>query len=246
MLKAVFISDLHLESARSDILARFDAFLSWFSASTAEDLYILGDFFHVWFGDDLVEPIAFDIAAKLHVLADSGKRLWFMPGNRDFLLGQAYAKSAGMQMLPDPVCIQLGEQAILLAHGDAYCTADKKHMRFRAITRHPWVQTLYRSMPKIWRQAIVGRIRMRSQAARHTPLDFNIFNTQAPAMLSALQQYGCKTLIHGHTHNPGKVPLKQGQKTYTVWVLSDWDDMPEILCYDDTKGLYYTQVLEAN
>lgn len=246
MLKAVFISDLHLEVGRPDILARFDTFLTWFAVSSAQDLYILGDFFHVWFGDDLTEPFAADIAQKLLGLHTAGKRLWFMPGNRDFLLGPAFAAKAGMHMLQDPSAIDLGGESVLLAHGDAYCTEDKKHMRFRAFTRHPWVQALYWRMPKSCRQQIVRRIRARSESSRQFPPDYPIFNTVAKAMLANLRQHRCHTLIHGHTHKPGKITLDFEQKNYSVWVLSDWDDTPEILCYDDTKGLYYTHILEAS
>lgn len=246
MLKAVFISDLHLEPQRPDILSRFDAFLAWFAASSAEDLYILGDFFHVWFGDDLLEPLAYDIAAKLSTLAAKGKRLWFIPGNRDFLLGSGYAAQASMRILSDPTLIFLNDTPVLLAHGDAYCTQDKKHMRFRKLSRHPWVQALYWRMPKVWRLSMVRRIRAQSQLSRKPFENRSVYATQAPTMLADMRRHNCTVLIHGHTHKPGKKNLAEVGGERWVWVLSDWDDTPKILCYDDTEGLYYKQFPEAS
>src|SRR3990167_2959058 len=123
MLTTVFISDLHLHPTRDDLLNKFDIFVAWSQKNTTS-IYILGDLFHAWAGDDCIEPWIRKIAEKFKFLANYGIKLYFMPGNRDFLLGRQFAAYSSLNLLPDPTVIELGGELVLLAHGDKYCTLD--------------------------------------------------------------------------------------------------------------------------
>src|SRR3990167_5055500 len=128
----VFISDLHLHPDAKDIQRRLEDFFLWLDRHLPKQLYILGDLFHVWAGDDCVDAWMLGIAARFYAVAAQGVSIYYMHGNRDFLLGEDFAKKAGFTLLPDPTMVTLAPNcAVLLAHGDAYCLEDKRHQRFR-------------------------------------------------------------------------------------------------------------------
>ncbi len=135
MNEAVFISDLHLHPDDKNIQNRFNQFISWAQNKT-KSIYILGDFVHVWPGDEALDFWANSIIKQLNSLADLGIKLYFMPGNRDFLMGSSFLNKAHMQYLPDPTPISIGETIVLLSHGDRYCTRDKSHQWLRRLTRN--------------------------------------------------------------------------------------------------------------
>lgn len=232
MIDALFISDLHLNPEQPEITQRFEQFIGW-AASHCRRLYILGDFFHVWAGDDTLDAWSQHIASLLGQLSAQGIEIYFMPGNRDFLIGPLYAKLTGWTVLADPSLIRCGDQDILLAHGDSFCTQDKSHQRFRKLTRNPLFIRFFLKLPRRLRVKLTHSVRQRSQNQRKMAAIMDVYN---PTIGQVAQDYGIKLMIHGHTHKPGLYP----HASINRYVLSDWDDRPEILCYDDTKGFYFT------
>lgn len=234
----VFISDLHLHPDDADITARFDYFISW-AKKYAQTVYILGDFFHAWAGDDGLNAWSLAIAEKLHSLKVAGIQLFFMHGNRDFLVGDVFFEKAGLTLLKEPMVIYLGQQAVLLAHGDRYCKKDKSHQYLRALTRNIIFPRLFLKIPYRLRTKIVGTVRKRSQAktydARRMGVDVN-------SLLAEMKKYGTRTLIHGHTHTAGLTQYPVSQTIYNHYILSDWDDNPRLLCYDESKGIYFVHL----
>lgn len=232
MNEAVFISDLHLHPEQPNILEKFKHFVTWAEKNT-HSLYILGDFLHVWPGDDALdawgEYIA-DLLAKLH---DQGVSIFFMAGNRDFLIGERFLKQAKMHALPDPVCIQLGNTPVVLSHGDAYCTRDRGHQWFRRLTRNPWFKRVFLTLPFPFRSHLVNQVRRYSQNNIRKP-SINM-QTIPEAMQKDVKHFSAQHLIHGHTHQPGakKHPLENG--FWTEYTLSDWDENPSVLCYNQSN-----------
>ncbi|MEE7566893.1 UDP-2,3-diacylglucosamine diphosphatase, partial [Xanthomonas sp. Kuri4-3] len=161
-MTTLFISDLHLDPARPAITELFLRFLQD-EARTAKALYILGDLFEAWIGDDTPSAAADAVAAALHALADAGVPVYFMPGNRDFLVGADYARRAGFRILPDPCVIDLYGRPTLLMHGDLLCTDDTAYQAFRAQTRDPAFQAQFLSQPLAARVAFAQQARAASQ-----------------------------------------------------------------------------------
>ncbi len=236
MIEAIFISDLHLSPHEPLITARFERFIHW-AAQRTRSLYILGDLFHVWSGDDLIEPWSLAIAEQLAWLASSGVAVYFMPGNRDFLVGQRFAALASLTILPDPYCLIVGQTPVLLTHGDRYCTNDKGHQWLRRFTRNRWFAPLFFYVPKSIRQKMVMQARSRSQSNRSKPEA--AFAIVVPQMLKHLETYQVSLVVHGHIHKPGQHTHGLQTTVYEQYVLSDWDDNPTILCYDQSKKFYF-------
>jgi UDP-2,3-diacylglucosamine hydrolase len=239
MMDAVFISDLHLHPQDFLITERFHAFVQWASKNT-NSIYILGDLFHVWPGDDAIDPWSESIAAQLSSLASQGIALYFMPGNRDFLLGERFLRLASLKRLREPTVITLGENKILLVHGDRYCTRDTGHVWLRRITRNIFFPSFFLSLPRSLRLKIVFAVRHRSQSqqAKSAP-DMAVVES---VLLAHMKQKGVHLLIHGHTHQPGLTVHEQQGVLYHRYVLSDWDDNPLIVCYDKSSGFYFTRL----
>jgi len=238
MIEAVFISDLHLNPNDSSISSRFDNFISW-AASNTKSLYILGDFFHVWPGDDFIDSWSSNIAMQLSTLASKGVKVYYMHGNRDFLLNGKFAKLAGFKILPDPSIINLDNKKILLVHGDRYCTNDKGHVLLRRITRNKIFPILFLKIPLKIRNFFVNALRERSAINRNKTTSY--MDVVIKDMLSHMDNLNSTILIHGHIHKPGLNIHKENSKTYYQYVLSDWDDKPQVLCYDNTKGFYFAR-----
>ncbi len=239
MIDAVFISDLHLHPEESAIQKRFDFFLEW-ATSSVKNIYILGDFFHVWAGDDTMNDWSRAIAAQLHAVKDKGINLFYMHGNRDFLLGSVFAKHVGWTVLSEPAFIDLGEEKVMLTHGDRYCTKDKAHQRFRMLTRNKIFSTLFLSLPLKYRERLVNQVRSRSQHNQYKSVEQ--MDVVSESVTQHMISHHVKQLIHGHTHKPGITTYIENDTKLTRYVLSDWDDRPELLCYDKTKGFYFTHL----
>lgn len=213
----LFISDLHLSPEDSATTAAFHSFLQG-PARTASALYILGDLFEFWIGDDgLDEAFNAEIVAAIAQLADQGIKIFFLAGNRDFLPGARFAAAAKLSILPDPSLIHIHGQTLLIAHGDALCTDDLAYQRFRRIVRNPLVQTLFLALPRRWRQGQVEKLRQRSKASNQMKRS-EIMDVNVLAVEQLMAQHHVQTLIHGHTHRPAIHTLSQGQR----WVLPDW------------------------
>lgn len=234
--EAVFISDLHLHPEEPLISKRFNAFIEW-AALNAKAVYILGDFFHAWSGDDSQDTWSETIAQRLKWLSEQSVALYYMHGNRDFLLGKGFAKAAGMTILSEPTVINLGDNAVLLAHGDRYCTKDKGHQWFRRITRTTWFTKLFLLIPLQLRVKMVMNVRQRSQTNyRKTAVQMDVV---LEPMIAHMDENKVSMLIHGHTHKPGLRNHLYNSKVYKQYTLSDWDDSPKLLCYYKTKGLLF-------
>ncbi|MCW8385550.1 UDP-2,3-diacylglucosamine diphosphatase [Fluoribacter dumoffii] len=239
MIEAVFISDLHLHPEEQAIQERFNEFLKWAEGSV-KTIYILGDFFHAWAGDDTLNEWSKGIANQLFSLTQQGIKLFYMHGNRDFLLGRNFAKLAGWTTLSEPTIIQLGQEKTLLVHGDRYCIKDIAHQRFRLITRNKLFSALFLSLPVKYRERLVKKVRYRSQMDQSKTAEE--MDVVAEEVIQHMGRYQTTQLIHGHTHKPGIYFYQNNTQKLTSYVLSDWDDKPQLLCYHHTKGLYFVHL----
>ncbi|CEG57021.1 UDP-2,3-diacylglucosamine diphosphatase [Legionella fallonii] len=238
MIDVVFISDLHLHPNDEGIKLRFDNFIDW-AKNSVKTVYILGDFFHVWAGDDSINEWSMGIARQLYSLVTAGISLFYMAGNRDFLLGDVFAKHAGWTVLPEPTIITLGNEKVMLVHGDRYCIKDKAHQRFRLLTRNRLFTFLFLSLPLSYRERLVNKVRTISQNDQSKTLEE--MDVVVDSVIHHMSKHQIVTLIHGHTHKPGLTSYNVYHQKFKRYVLSDWDDNPMLLCYDNTKGVYFTQ-----
>ena len=224
---ALFVADVHLCESRPAASARFFSFLRD-TAPHATALYILGDLFEAWVGDDDLEsPLHRTVAAHFADLAARGVETFFMHGNRDFMLAGHYAGLCGMQLLPDPVVVDLFGTPTLLTHGDTLCTADTDYQRYRRVMRHPLMLKILRMLPLSLRHAMAARARSGSEQAKtHKPSD--IMDVDPQAVTAMLSHYGVQRMIHGHTHRPAHHEFIAHGKKYERWVLPDW--------YGDSEG----------
>ncbi len=218
----VFISDLHLEENRPDIS---QLFLNFLSACTGhvDSLYILGDFFEVWIGDDNMTPFNLTILHALKKATQQHLKIFFIHGNRDFLIGKRFLRASGCKLLADESVIDLFGQPALLMHGDTLCTADEKYLRFRKKSRNWFLQKLFllKSLEK--RQAIAMNYRAKSKQHTSTMPDDIMDVTQAE-VARVMQKHHVHSLIHGHTHRPGVNPFSLEDTLFTRTVLGAWHD----------------------
>lgn len=237
-MSTLFISDLHLGAGRSDIQARALAFLSQ-EAPRAAALYILGDLFDYWIGDDAPTPQGLAIITALRRLAERGVAVYFMPGNRDFLIGKIFAQASGCRILTDPTVINLYGTPTLLMHGDSLCTDDIAYQRARARLRRPAILRAYLALPPSLRRAIAQYLRHKSKA--HTGHQTAaIMDVNQTTVETVLQTYGVKRLIHGHTHRPAVHHFSVKGDSLQRIVLGDWECGKSVLtCAADGFHLLY-------
>jgi len=220
-----FISDLHLSPAVPGITALFEAFLASLPERQISSLYILGDFFDHWVGDDdCSAPYNARIIAALRQVADQGIELNLLHGNRDFLLGQDFALAAGLRLLPDPYVLSVVTWQFVLSHGDALCTDDRDYQAFRAQVRGPAWQSEFLSKPLAERKAIAAALRQRSEAIKAEKRDGAdyLMDVNEATVEDFLRDNGYATLIHGHTHRPDRHDHIVDGIHCERWVLSDW------------------------
>lgn len=217
----LLISDLHLEEERPDITRAFLRFLQT-RASQAEALYILGDFFEAWIGDDAMTPFQRSIAQALRQVADGGTRIFLMHGNRDFMIGTRFCREAGCTLLADPSRVVLAGHPVLLMHGDSLCTRDEAYMRMRRILRNPVVLWILRHLPLATRHKLARKLRSESRMqTRQKAVEItDVTPEEIPRLLA---EQGVPTLIHGHTHRPAVHELQVGGLPAQRIVLGDWD-----------------------
>jgi len=216
-----FISDLHLEPAQKAVT---DGFLSFLDAlNDAEALYILGDFFEVWIGDDYSNEYIELINQALQKCAAKGTKMYFMHGNRDFLVGQAWCDNAQCELLDEAKLITLGNESILLMHGDSLCTDDIEYMKARVMLRNPqWQdQLLAKSIPE--RIEFAKQVRNESKESQKGK-SYDIMDVNQEAVDHALSEANCATMIHGHTHRPDIHHWEFEGENRTRYVLGDWDN----------------------
>jgi UDP-2,3-diacylglucosamine hydrolase len=220
-LRALFISDLHLAEDRPQANERFIAFLEG-EARAAQALYILGDFFEYWIGDeDLGEPFNAVIAGLLRGLSRHGTQLYFMHGNRDFLVGAGFCEATGARLLEDPTVVQLEGEPTLLMHGDTLCTDDHDYQAWRRTARDPAWQAAFLAKSLAERRGTIMALREKSKAViQAKPAE--IMDVNDSAVREAFRRHGVRRLVHGHTHRSGHHSLEVDGRACGRWVLPDW------------------------
>ncbi|WDH51267.1 UDP-2,3-diacylglucosamine diphosphatase [Pseudomonas chlororaphis] len=217
----LLISDLHLEEERPDITRAFLDLLGG-RARSAQALYILGDFFEVWIGDDAMTPYQLSICQALRELSDSGTQVFLMHGNRDFMLGKAFCKAAGAILLKDPSVVDFYGEPVLLMHGDSLCTRDEAYMRMRRYLRNPVSLWILRHLPLRTRHKLARKLRNESRAQTRMKAN-DIVDVTPDEVPRIMQAFKVRTLVHGHTHRPAIHKLQIGDQAAKRIVLGDWD-----------------------
>jgi len=217
----LLISDLHLQEERPDITRAFLDLLDG-RARHAKALYILGDFFEAWIGDDAMTPFQQSICQALRQLSDRGTVVYLMHGNRDFLIGQDFCKAAGCTLLADPSVIELGGEQVLLMHGDTLCTRDLAYMKMRRYLRNPLSLWILQHLPLATRQKLARKLRSESRAQTRMKATeiVDVTPEEVPKVMAA---HGVRTLVHGHTHRPAIHKLVVNGEPARRIVLGDWD-----------------------
>lgn len=217
----LLVSDLHLSPTRPDIAEVFFRFLEA-EAREAAALYILGDLFEYWIGDDsLVEPFNRRVADAIAATVAAGTPVYLMHGNRDFLIGKRLAAHTGMTLLPDPTLAEIGGVSTLLMHGDTLCTDDHEYQRLRAKVRSPLWQRLVLALPRGVREWRAQRGRLRSER-RKRARPAEIMDVNTGAVEEAFRAHGYPRMIHGHTHRPARHLHAVDGHQCERWVLADW------------------------
>jgi UDP-2,3-diacylglucosamine hydrolase len=217
-MPAYFISDLHLSPETPRLTEGFLNFLHALQAES-DELYILGDFFDAWLGDDEDEPFYLELQQQLAQKTQLGLNIYFMAGNRDFLVGKGFSENTGVRILREPTQLTLGSKEMLLMHGDSLCTADKSYMIFRAIVRNAFVQRMARCLPLSSRKKLASKLRSKSKSmnAKKPMMIMDVVQTEVEAKL---EKYGADILLHGHTHRPARHKIGDKERI----VLGDWGD----------------------
>lgn len=227
MTTTLFISDIHLCAARPDMTAALVRFLAH-DAPGADALYVLGDLFEFWIGDDDLTALHQEVAAAFLTLSQQGVPIYFIHGNRDFMLGKQFAKRAGMTLLGDPCVIELYGERVLLSHGDMLCTHDVDYQKYRRIVNLRWLRWLFLRLPLRRRQAIAHKIR--GQSGTENPNKHrSIMDVTPEAVDELMRQHECRTMIHGHTHRPAIHDFSLDGAPARRIVLGDWFEQGSIL-----------------
>jgi len=224
----LFISDLHLSPERPAVTRAFLRFLAQ-QVDTAEALYILGDLFEAWIGDDDNSPLSLEVQQALKQLSSSGTELYIQHGNRDFLLGKRFATHTGATLLADEHIVNYGNYRALVMHGDTLCTDDRDYQRFRRKARHPVYKWALRLLPLKRRQKLAHDWRAKSRAANSNKPSA-IMDVNVNAVDSVMGKHGVDTLIHGHTHRPKRHSQSRGERI----VLGDWHHQGWIITLDES------------
>ena len=245
MQRTIFISDLHLTESREDITHCFYHFLATHVTDGCDALYILGDFFEVWIGDDQQTPLQNEIAQKLKAISDSGTPVYFIHGNRDFLLGKKYANRAGITLLPEQAVINLYDNKVLIMHGDELCTQDVSYQKFRKTSRSKWWQLLMLNLPLWLRKKIATSAREKSKKNQQgVPLD--IMDVVQSDVEQAMLKHDVRLLIHGHTHRPDIHNFLVNDQPHQRIVLGDWYEQGSFLVVTPQSMELNTKSLRVN
>ena len=218
--RTFFIADLHLTDERPVATGRFFRFLNE-EAKGADALYILGDLFEAWVGDDHDEQVAHDTARQIKALVDSGTPVYFMHGNRDFMLAERYAALSGMTLLSDPTRIDLYGEPTLLMHGDTLCTDDTAYQTFRSRVRRPFILALLRRLPLSLRHRMARQARAGSETAKSGKAA-EIMDVNSDEVMRVMRAHQTRRLIHGHTHRPAQHKHTIDGRDSERWVVPDW------------------------
>lgn len=225
-MQTLFISDLHLSPEQPVLIQLATDFV--LQHQHYQSVYILGDIFHTWLGDDLVLPEYLPFIDALKQLTAQGTKLYLMVGNRDFMLGQQFAEQVGGELLTDPVVHLFADQRVLIMHGDSLCIDDVSYQRYRKVVRNRFLQWCFLRLPLRFRQAISDKIKSKSQQKKQFKTA-QIMDVNATEVTSVMDLYHCNILIHGHTHRPAIHPFEHNKHRI---VLGDWHQAASFLTFD--------------
>lgn len=221
-----FISDLHLERIESPITNIFTAFLD--DLNQNDSLYILGDLFESWIGDDNVSELSQYISDRLLMLSDRDISVAIMHGNRDFLIGEDFCKASSIELINDPRIIEIDTKKVMLTHGDELCTDDKEYQAFRSVVRNPLWQKDFLNFPISKREKIAGEAKDASKDSKENKA-MEIMDVNTDAVLKAFNDHDIEIMIHGHTHRPNIHKVSNEGKNLTRYVLGDWSKNSAII-----------------
>jgi len=227
----LFISDLHLDEKSPEIGEQFLAFLEG-EAADADALYILGDLFESWVGDDDPNPHYAVMKSALRALVDSGVPVFFMHGNRDFMISDQFAEETGVTLLSDPTPIELYGEKVLLSHGDALCIDDKQYQQVRLMTRNPDWQAMMRAKPLQERIAFAESARQQSKEYNES-VGEDIMDVNQDAVVGTFRTRDVDILLHGHTHRPAVHDVELEDRTAYRIVLGDWYEHGSVVRWDE-------------
>ena len=229
-MTTLFISDLHLEADRPDIGDQFINFLKT-DVMEADDLYILGDLFEAWVGDDDPNTHYAKIKMAIRKVVDKGIPVYFMHGNRDFMIGRQFANETGVEILKDPYPVTMYGQKTLLSHGDAMCTDDVQYQRVRLMTRNPDWQASMLAKPLKERLRIAAEAR-RQSLEQTINMSLDIMDVNQNEVERVIKEYGVDVLLHGHTHRPDVHTIDLGNRKAKRIVLGDWYTQGSVVRWD--------------
>lgn len=229
-MSTLFVSDLHLEAERPDIGNQFIEFLKT-EAMEADDLYILGDLFEAWVGDDDPNTHYAKIKMAIRKVVDKGVPVYFMHGNRDFMIGRQFANETGVEILKDPYPVDMYGQKALLSHGDALCIDDKQYQRVRMMTRDPDWQASILAKPLKERLRIAEEAR-RQSLERTLNMSMDIMDVNQDEVRRVIIEHGVDVLLHGHTHRPAVHNIDLGNRRAQRIVLGDWYRQGSVVRWD--------------
>lgn len=221
-----FISDLHLERIESPITNIFTAFLD--DLNQNDSLYILGDLFESWIGDDNVSELSQYISDRLLMLSERDISVAIMHGNRDFLIGEDFCKASSIELINDPRIIEIDTKKVMLTHGDELCTDDSEYQAFRSVVRNPLWQKDFLNFPISKREKIAGEAKDASKDSKENKA-MEIMDVNTDAVLKAFNDHDIEIMIHGHTHRPNIHKVSNEGKNLTRYVLGDWSKNSAII-----------------
>ena len=236
----LFASDLHLDPSRPEVTLQFLRFLEG-PAREAQSLFLLGDLFEAWLGDDAPGPLGSTLADALADLAASGVGLFVMQGNRDFLLGERFCARVGATLLSDPTIVTIEGEQVLLTHGDVLCTGDTSYQRLRALVHDPEVQAAFLSLSLERRRSLAAQARAGSRAHLARAEEY-ITDVTQEAVEQVMADAAVHTMVHGHTHRPAVHRFRAGDRDCTRIVLGDWHEQGSFLRWDEHG--YALEILE--
>ena len=222
-MKSVLISDIHLSPSHPELTQAFNHFIDSLPETVGE-LYILGDLFEFWLGDDDNSVFATDVIRKLQRLGKSGVRLYFQRGNRDYLVGRTFAKQIGCEILPDFVVRDICGHRVLLTHGDLLCTDDRAYQRFRKRFQNPTMKWISTRVPMSYRKRLVEQIRSKTKHSTSNKRD-DIMDVNNTTVLEKFSQYNTKIMVHGHTHRPKLHSIASNERELRRFTLGDWGEL---------------------
>ncbi|MBC8519223.1 MAG: UDP-2,3-diacylglucosamine diphosphatase [Gammaproteobacteria bacterium] len=232
-MSTCFIADLHLSASQPETVERFLHFLES-DASRHDALYILGDLFEIWLGDDLSAPESESILQALHGVTSSGTPIYIQHGNRDFLLGERFEQQSGCKLISDPYLLETDGSRILLMHGDQLCIDDTSYQRYRNFIRNPLIQWIMLHLPISIRTRIGQKLRARSDYDKGEKTQ-EIMDVTKSEVIHTMSRWKSHTLIHGHTHRPAIHHLEPDGEPAIRIVLGDWESENNVVIYSNGK-----------